>query len=69
MSGNFAVIKNGDNVVVNIIVADEDFKIDGYFIVPYDNYDNPARIGDLWINGKFVRPDAVQEDDSNDSPE
>lgn len=32
--GSFAVLKKGDNQVKNIIIADDDFKIEGYETYP-----------------------------------
>jgi hypothetical protein len=45
-----ALVENG--VVVNTIIADEDFAIEGYLVVPSET----AEIGDLYDGEAFVRP-------------
>jgi hypothetical protein len=39
-------------VVVNTIIADEDFAIDGYLVVPSET----AEIGDIYDGEVFTRP-------------
>jgi hypothetical protein len=39
-------------VVVNTIIADEDFAIDGYLVVPSET----AEIGDIYNGAGFTRP-------------
>jgi hypothetical protein len=45
-----ALVQNG--VVVNTIIADEDFAIEGYLVVPSDT----AEIGDIYDGEVFTRP-------------
>jgi hypothetical protein len=44
-----------DGVVVNTIIADEDFAIDGYLVVPSET----AEIGDVYDGETFTRPSQV----------
>lgn len=51
----FAVVSDG--MVVNVIVAPDDFEIEGVELVPSD----VAEIGDLYENGEFSPPDPTPE--------
>ena len=54
---------DANGIVVNIIVAGEDWNVEGF--VEYTD-DNPAYIGGMYANGKFIppkpTPDAVLDE-------
>ena len=64
MSKNFAIVENG--IVVNVIIADDEFVVlyqeqnPTHLCVEYVGFDindeNVARIGEHYVDGKFVAP-------------
>lgn len=61
---NYAMIKDG--IVENIIVADDNFKLDGYIL--QDIGSQTVAIGDMWDGNKFVKfePEPVTPEPSTE---
>lgn len=63
MSSCYAVIIDG--VVDNVIVADDDFVVDGATLVKYDNRKVSISPGYFYQDGKFIKQDKEEADDQS----
>jgi len=63
MSSCYAVIING--LVDNVIVADDDFVVEGATLVKYDNRKVSISPGDSYQDGKFIKQTKEETNDQS----